>query len=44
MRVFTEGQSRRISEANNRELQAQHCQIQQVAINPRPGRFTVRVL
>ena len=38
MRVFTVGQSRRISEANNRELQAQYFQIQQVSGNPRRGR------
>ena len=44
MRVFTVGQSRRISEANNRQLQAQYCQIQQVAGNPRRGRFTVRII
>ena len=43
MRMFTVGQSRRISEANNRELQAQYCQIQQVSGNPRRGRFTVRI-
>ena len=44
MRVFTVGQSRRISEANNRELEAQYCQIQQVSGNPRRGRLTVRII
>ena len=39
--MFTIGESQAISHANGTERQTQECRIQQLAVNPRRGRFDI---